>query len=108
MILTFRNDGAAPLHAAWPVALALFDGDEMICQQTTELDTSMILTGDNELTAWIDVPAMTDVGVYTLRMAILDPDTGEPGLRLENGECNEDSLWMELGELRVIGGWRHF
>lgn len=106
--LTFRNDGAAPMHAAWPVALALFEGEEMICSQVTEVDASMILPGDNEFTAWIDVPAMTDVDVYTLKLAVLDPDTGEPGLRLANGECDANTLWMELGELRVVSRWTHF
>ena len=108
VLLTFRNDGAAPLHAAWPVALALFDGETMICRQTTELDTSMLLPGDNQLTAWIDLPHDAEVGVYTLRLAILDPDTGEPGLRLTNAERDEESYWMELGELRIIGGWKDF
>lgn len=108
VLLTFRNDGAAPMHAGWPVVLALFDGEEMICGQMTELDTSIILPGDNELTAWIDVPAMTDVGAYTLKMTILDPDSGKPGIRLANEGVGEDSLWLEIGELRVIGGWNHF
>ena len=90
------------------MVLALFDGEEMICGQMTELDTSMILPGDNELTTWIDVPAMTDVGAYTLKMTILDPDSGKPGIRLANEGVGEDSLWLEIGELRVIGGWNHF
>lgn len=106
--LTFRNDGTAPLHSTWPVALALFDGEEMICRQTTELDSSMILTGDNRLTAWIDIPHDAEVGSYTLKLAILDPATGEPGLRLANSECDDKTMWMELGELKVIGGWRGF
>lgn len=108
VILTFRNDGTAPLHADWPIALALFDGEKMICRQTTELDSSMILTGDNRLTAWIDLPHDAEVGSYTLKLAILDPATGEAGLRLANAECDERTMWMELGELRVIGGWKDF
>lgn len=106
--LLFRNDGTAPLHAHWPVALALFDEEEMICCQTTELDTSMIRPGDNTLTAWIDLPHDVKVGVYTLRLAVLDPATGVPSLRLNNANCDEATLWTELGEIRVIGGWRNF
>ena len=108
VILTFRNDGAAPMYAGWPVMLALFDGEEMICGQITGLDTSMILPGDNELTTWIDIPAMTDVGVYTLKLTVLDPDSGKPDFRLANEGIGEESLWLELGELRVIGKWEHF
>lgn len=103
--LVFRNDGTAPLHAGWPIVLALFDDDQMICSQITELDTSMILPGDNELTAYIDVPSQAEVGVYSLRMAIYDPAAGTPGLRLSNVGFDADTLWMELGELRVIRGW---
>lgn len=101
--LIFRNDGTSPMHAGWPVALALFDGNMMLCQEVTELDTAMILPGDNALTAWIDIPVSVDVGAYSLRLAVLDPDSGEPGVQLGNEECNEETLWMELGTLNVIG-----
>ena len=106
--LVIRNDGAAPLHALWPIALAIFDEDEMICMQQTGLNTSMILPGDNELTAWIDLPNMAEVGAYTLKLAILDPATGQPGLQLSNVGFDVQTLWMELGEIRVIGGWNDF
>ena len=108
VILTFRNAGAAPLHAAWPIALALFDGEEMIWRQITEADTSMLPPGDNEITVWIDIPSMAEVGSYTLKLAILDPDSDLPGIQLANAECDGETLWMELGELQVIGGWRDF
>lgn len=103
VVLRFRNDGAAPIHAAWPVALALFDGDEMICMQRTEADVSMIQPGESGFTVWIDVPYSADVGLYTLKMAIIDPSDGEPGVQLMMDECDDDTLWTELGELRVIG-----
>jgi len=106
--LVVRNDGTVPLHAAWPVALALFDGEEQICQQTTEIDTSMIPAGETTLTAWIDIPHDAHVGIYTLKLAILDPATGNPGVRLSNAECDEETMWMELGEIRIIGGWKGF
>ena len=103
VLLCIRNDGASPMDADWPIALALFDGEQMICCEKTQLDASMLQAGDNELTAWIDVPYDADVGVYELKLAILDPATGLPGVRLSMAECDPDTLWVTLGELRVIG-----
>ncbi len=101
VMLRIRNDGAVPMHAEWPVALALFDDEEMLCLQITGLDTSMLLPGDSDLTAWIDIPAGTAVGLYTLKLAVLDPATNQPGLRLSMKECDPNTLWTILGELRV-------
>lgn len=103
VILRFRNDGVAPIHAAWPVALALFDGEELICMQTTDVSAAMICPGENEFTVWIDVPDQTDVGAYTLKMAVVDPQTNQPSVRLTMDACDGETLWVELGELRVTG-----
>lgn len=103
VILNVRNDGVAPLHAAWPVALALFDGDRMLFSESTELDASMILPGEQEMTTWIDIPNDTQPGDYTLKLAVLDPSTGEPGVYLTMDECDPDTYWTALGELEVIG-----
>ena len=103
VILRFRNDGAAPMHAGWPVALALFDGEEMICMQLTEADALTIQPGETEATVWIDVPVRAAVGLYELKMAIIDPADGKAGVQLMMKECDRDTLWTSLGELRVIG-----
>ena len=68
----------------------------------------MIPAGETTLTAWIDIPHDAHVGIYTLKLAILDPATGNPGVRLSNAECDEETMWMELGEIRIIGGWKGF
>jgi len=100
--LRFRNDGSTSMHAAWPIALALFDGDEMLCMQLTEADASMIPPGESEFTVWIDVPDTAEVGVYTLKLGLIDPADGQAGVQLAMAECDRNTLWTELGELRVI------
>jgi len=102
LYIRFRNDGEALLHGNWPIALALFDGDKMICCQTTGLDSSMLVPGETGLRAWLDVPYGTPVGAYTIKLAILDPGSGLPGVPLMMEECDEETLWTELGELNVI------
>ena len=100
--MTWRNDGMAPMHAGWPLALALFDGDELVCIQITEVDSSMMLPGDSEVQAWIDIPHGVPMGTYTLKAAILDPSDNQPGVLLTMAECDEQTLWTELGEVNVI------
>lgn len=101
-VLEFRNDGAALLHEQWPVALALFAGDKPVHVQVTDLNASMIVTGSSRMTCWIDIPYETGPGEYTLRLAILNPSDMQPAVRLRQEECNEYTLWTELGEFRVI------
>ena len=101
VLLRFRNDGVSPLHAGWPVELALFDGETLICRQRTQTDTSVLLPGDNEITTWIDIPAGVQPGEYQLKLAVIDPATGEPGVYLTMDECDGETLWTELGSLTV-------
>ncbi len=100
--MTWRNDGLTPMHADWPVALALFDGEELVWAQQTELNASMMLPGDTELRAWIDIPHGVPKGTYTLKTAILDPADGQPAVPLLMAECDEVTRWTELGEIKVI------
>ncbi len=100
--MTWRNDGLTPMHADWPVALALFDGESLVCVQKTELNASMMLPGETELRAWIDIPYGIPKGTYTLKAAILHPADGLPAVPLYMAECDEATLWTELGEVNVI------
>lgn len=104
VLLEFRNDGAAPLHAAWPIALALFQGDDLVYMQTTDLDSSMITTGVSKMMSWIDIPDAMDPGQYALKLAILDPADMQPGVRFTQDNCDSENMWLELGEFWVIGG----
>lgn len=101
VLLSVRNDGDVPLHAAWPVALGLFDGERPVYVQQTGLDSAMLVGGAVDLMAWIDVPDQLPPGAYDLKLAILDPATGEAGVRLSMSECDPDTLWTALGEMTV-------
>ncbi len=101
VLLKMRNDGGAPLIADWPVALALFDGDEMVACQETELGTASFLPGDTDWQTAIDIPDQMPAGEYTLKLAILDPEDGKPGVRLCMDECDENTLWTALGTITV-------
>ncbi len=103
VLLRFRNDGIAPLAVNWPVALALFDGERMLALQRTEVSAVSLQPGDTDCQAYMDIPDSLKVGKYTLKLAILDAQTGEPAVRLSMDECDEETLWTTLGELNVFG-----
>ncbi|NLG23984.1 MAG: DUF4832 domain-containing protein [Clostridiales bacterium] len=98
--LEVRNDGVAPIYGDWRPTLALFWGGNCVLAQAAELDIGDALPGRTEFSTWLDVPATMREGSYTLRFALIDPETGQPAVRLAMAECGPD-LWTSLGVIKI-------
>lgn len=94
------NDGVAPFMQQWPVALALFSGDTLMCSTRADLDPRTLLPGETQSSLPLDIPDGIAKGRYTLAIAILDAATEEPGAQLSMEGRREDG-WYKLGNVTV-------
>ncbi len=100
----WNNKGVAPFYMNWPVAVALADAGGQLVPSTitvsTATDIREWLPGGNDAVLPLRIPATVTPGIYTLLVAILDPDTDEPGIQLAIDGRREDG-WHALDLLRV-------
>ncbi|MBB6670471.1 DUF4832 domain-containing protein [Cohnella nanjingensis] len=102
--MTWNNKGVAPFYAAWPLALALVDAQGRLAEGSVQrvggVDVREWLPGRHALKADYKLPAGLAAGSYKLAVAILDPDTGKPGVHLGiEGERGDG--WTTLDRLQV-------
>ncbi|MCZ8518250.1 DUF4832 domain-containing protein [Paenibacillus caseinilyticus] len=99
--LNLNNRGAAPFYYPWPLELSLVDaGGRVITAQKGTADIREWLPGDTAVSETLNVPAGTAPGVYTVHVAILDPDTVQPGIRFAVDGARAD-LRYPLGRVTV-------
>ncbi len=93
------NQGVAPCYKRFPLALQLKSG-----QQTevllTEADITTWLPGDNLFDGVVTVPPNLPQGQYNLSLALLDPNSKQPKVKLAI-EGRGDDGWYGLGKIRV-------
>jgi len=77
------NAGVAPFYYRWPLELSLADesGTIVASKQTNE-DIRTWQPGTKVTKQAIQLPQDLPSGNYTLCVAVLDPDSGEPGVQL--------------------------
>jgi len=94
------NAGVAPPYRPYALALELrsADGARVI---RLPADVRGWLPGDAVWEDNVHVPAGLAPGEYRLRLALLDPDTLQPAVRLAI-EGREDDGWYGLATLRVV------
>ena len=74
---TFNNIGAAPMYRDWPVKMYVYQGKNLICEQTLDLRLSELMPGA-EITVTGTVPYSRDLlKGYTVGIAITSPDNTE-------------------------------
>jgi len=79
------NEGNSPMYYSWPVQLTVFDGSgESVARSSIQTDTSDWLPGMINLEAAVNLSAALAPGIYTLGLAIIDPDTSQPGIDFPN------------------------
>ncbi len=90
--LNWRNTGVAPFYYDWPVEVSLLDAaGNVVASTVTKDDIRKWMPGETiSMTATIKVPADLDNGIYTVAVAILDPDTMKPAIRLAMEGGNKD------------------
>jgi len=89
------NAGVAPVYQSYSLALAI--GDTVV---PLEADVTQWLPGDAVVEHSIAVPRALTPGRYPLRVALLDPVTRKPAIRLAI-EGRQDDGWYTVGEIQV-------
>ena len=99
--MTWSNKGVAPFYYPWQVELALADAEGGLLPSTrsaVNADIRQWLPGKRKVTAVMKVPDQLPAGKYKLLVAIIDPDSGKPGIQLGiEGKRNDG--WYELNDL---------
>ena len=81
--MEWNNTGVAPFYYTWPLELSLADSKGKIAAKTiTSADITKWLPGKTITTQSIKIPKNLKKGKYTLCVAIIDPSTGKPGIKL--------------------------
>jgi hypothetical protein len=93
------NAGVAPPYRQFELALELRSGETAAIIRLPA-DMRTWLPGDAIWEGGVYVPDTLAPGEYRLRLALLDPRTGHPAVRLAI-EGREDDGWYGLGTLRV-------
>ncbi len=93
------NEGVAPISRPYVLAFRLKDAKHSAILRT-DVDLRKWLPGDAVFDDPIFVPADLPLGEYEVGLAILDPVSLEPGVKLAI-EGREADGWYKLGELRV-------
>ena len=95
--VTWQNDGVCAMPVSWPVEVALYRNGEPAVSQIAAVDTHALLPGTTNGYVTLNVPYGLEAGVYQVTLAVLDPDTGAPGIELPMA-CRQ------IGGRSVIGG----
>jgi hypothetical protein len=99
--LEWENIGVAPCYADYRPALALADAQgKRSAVAVSEARVREWLPGKISLVEKIAVPANLAPGEYGLQLAVVDPATNEPVVRLAIGGRRDDG-WYPISRLRV-------
>jgi Domain of unknown function (DUF4832)/Beta-galactosidase len=95
----WENDGNAPCYQRFPLALRLTDGTNTAVM-ATDADIRTWMPGNNLYNGSVFIPANLPDGTYHLSVAIVDPDTRQPQVKLAI-EGMDPEGWYGLGDLTV-------
>lgn len=99
--MVWNNKGVAPFYYNWPLELSLLDSKgEVVFTTLTGEDIRKWLPGRTTLTEVFNIPSGISAGTYNLGVAIIDPDTGEPGIDLAIAGKREDGRYL-LGQVMI-------
>lgn len=101
----WENIGIAPFYYPWPIAYALADSSGKVVASTIQASTTDIrkwLPGSHEDKLAFRIPEELPDGTYTLMVAIVEPDTGKPGIKLAIEGENADG-WFATMKIEVKG-----
>jgi hypothetical protein len=93
------NQGVAPCYRQFPLALRL-KGSQSTEVLLTSADITQWLPGDNMFDNAVTIPAKLPAGDYELALAVIDPRTQQPKVRLAIAGRGEDG-WYGLGKIKV-------
>jgi Domain of unknown function (DUF4832)/Beta-galactosidase len=93
------NKGVAPCYKKFPLALRL-KNDQRVEVLLTQADITTWLPGDNLFDSTVALPTNLPAGDYDLELALLDPLSKTPKVKLAIGGRGEDG-WYRLGTIAV-------
>jgi len=93
------NAGVAPIYREYPLAVQLQSGD-MEAVLRVRADVTKWLPGDSVVDESLYIPRDLAAGTYHLRVALLDPETRAPAIRLGIQGRQPDG-WYDLGSIVV-------
>jgi hypothetical protein len=95
----WENKGVAPCYREFPLALRLSGGGRTVVL-LTGADIRKWLPGDNLYDDAVFLPADLPLGDYDLSLALVDPATREPKVKLAIAGLEPDG-WYPMGRLKV-------
>ena len=95
----WENKGVAPIYRRFPLALRLKSAQRTVVLPTTA-DIRKWLPGDSLFDDAVYLPADLPLGEYELSLAILDPQTRSPKVKLAIDGRQPDG-WYQLGRIEV-------
>jgi len=95
----WENKGVAPCYRRYTLALRLKNAKTSAVMKT-EADIRSWLPGDAVYDDSVFIPFGTPPGVYELGIALLDPRTGKPRVKLAIAGASADG-WYRLGRIEV-------
>ena len=93
------NEGVAPIYRPFVLAFRLSSSRQSAVVRT-DVDVRRWLPGDAVFDGPLFVPDGLAAGDYKLAVALLDPVTLAPGVRL-GIEGRQDDGWYGLGQIRI-------
>ena len=94
------NEGVAPVYREYRLAFEM-TSPAHAARIVTAADVRKWLPGDAVFDESLAVPADLPEGAYRLRIALLDPGTGKPAIRLAISGREPDG-WYPLGTINVV------
>ncbi|MCP3774146.1 DUF4832 domain-containing protein [Paenibacillus sp. MZ04-78.2] len=102
--ISLVNRGVAPFYFSWPFELSLADSNgEIVAKATSKADIRQWLPGERQVSDKLPIPSGLKPGEYTVHAAILDPETGKPGIDFAIDGRRADGRYA-LGTVTVIPG----
>jgi len=102
--MLWENSGTSPAYHEYPVALEFRSktggAEAANARVTVPMDVRKWLPGNAIYEGSVYVDAKLHPGRYQVRVALLDPDTGKPVIRLAMEGLNADG-WYSLSEVEV-------
>ena len=95
----WENKGVAPCYRRFPLAIRLTRGEKSVVL-VTDADIRPWLPGDNLFDSQVPVPSDLSAGQYDLAIALVDPESKQPKIRLAIAGRTEDG-WYPMGTLHV-------
>lgn len=95
----WENKGVAPGYREFPLALRLKNGSRSMVL-ATDADVRTWLPGDIVYDDAVFVPADLPPGDYELALALLDPQTRQPKVKLAIAGIDADG-WYPLGKISI-------